>query len=107
MSGLDDRAKNFENKYKHDEELAFRVQARRNKLFGLWAADLLGLKGADAENYAKQIVQINLTAPGDDDIIQKVLGDFAQEGVKDQSEHRLVRHLEEFMEAAKTQISSE
>jgi hypothetical protein len=53
MTTFDDREKAFEKKYEHDQELQFKVNTRRNKLLGLWAAGLLGKSGADAEAYAK------------------------------------------------------
>ena len=54
MTSFNDREKAFEDKYKHDQDLQFRVEVRRNKLLGLWVAEMLGLSGADAEAYAKE-----------------------------------------------------
>ena len=57
------------------------MAARRNKLLGLWAADLMNIRGADAESYAKQVVSADLDEPGDEDVLRKVLGDFQRRGV--------------------------
>jgi hypothetical protein len=81
MSGFDEREKDFEARFKHDQELAFKVTARRNKLLGLWAAQHLGLAGADADAYAAEVVSAGFTRPGDSDVIEKVAADFAAKGV--------------------------
>jgi hypothetical protein len=75
MTTFDDRENAFENKFAHDEELKFRVTARRNKLLGLWAAELLGRTGDDAAAYAKEVVAADFEEAGDDDVIRKVVGD--------------------------------
>ncbi len=82
MSKFDEREKDFEARFKHDQELAFKVTARRNKLLGLWAASHLGLTGAAAEAYAKEVVAADFNRPGDGDVIEKVATDFAAKGVK-------------------------
>ena len=66
MTFFDDREKGFEAKYKHDQELQFKVFARRNKLLGLWAAQKLGLGGEAAEAYAKDVVKADFSKPGDE-----------------------------------------
>lgn len=82
MSKFDEREKDFEARFKHDQELAFKVTVRRNKLLGLWAASHLGLTGAAAEAYAKDVVAIDFSRPGDSDVIEKVAKDFAGNDVK-------------------------
>jgi hypothetical protein len=82
MSKFDEREKEFEARFKHDQELAFKVTVRRNKLLGLWAARHLGLTGADAESYANDVVAAYFTKPGDSDIIEKAAKDFASKGVR-------------------------
>jgi hypothetical protein len=79
MSTFDDREKAFENKFKHDEELRFKVTARRNKLLGLWAAGKLGVK--DAEAYAKDVVASDFEKAGDDDVVEKIVKDAKAKGV--------------------------
>ena len=71
----DDRKNAAEAKFKHDQEFQFKVNARRNKLLGLWAAGLMGLDGADAEAYAKQVVVSDFDEPGDNDVLRKVSGE--------------------------------
>jgi len=81
MSGFDKREEGFEKKFAHDEELRFKAMARRNKLLGLWAAEKLGLSGADADTYAKTVVMADFDEPGDDDVYRKVRADFEAKGV--------------------------
>jgi hypothetical protein len=81
MATFDEREKGFEAKYKVDQELKFKITARRNKLLGMWAAQKLGLAGSAADDYAKQVVAADFSKPGDDDVIAKVVGDFKAKGV--------------------------
>lgn len=74
MSSFNDREKGFEAKFRTDEETRFKIEARRNKLLGAWAAGLLGKPDADA--YAREVVASDFDEPGDDDVLRKVLGDF-------------------------------
>ena len=106
MTSFNDREASFENKFKHDKELEFKATARRNKLLGLWAANLLGIHGVDAEAYAKSVIKADLEQPGDADVVAKLLGDFKQRGV-DLSEHRLRKQMTELMQAAVSQVQSE
>ncbi len=105
MSTFDDREKGFENKFAHDEALKFRAYARRNKLFGLWAAEKLGLAGADADAYAQAVVIADLQEAGDEDVIGKVKADFEAKGVA-QSDHQIRRTLEEMLATAVQQIQT-
>jgi hypothetical protein len=107
MANFSDREKAFEDKYKHDQDLQFRTEVRRNKLLGLWVArELLGLEGAEADAYAKEVVASDLDEPGPDDVVRKVMADLQAKGV-DYSEHRLRHRLEELIVEAKQQIMSE
>ncbi len=103
MTSMKDREDGFERKFAFDEELRFKATARRNKLFGLWAAGKLGKTGDDAEAYAKQVVIADFQEAGDEDVIGKVKADFGAAGV-DQSDHQIRRSLEEFMATAIEQI---
>lgn len=76
MTTFDDREKGFERKFQLDEEQAFRAQARRDKLFGQWAASRLGYVGDAAEKYIKAVVDSNFEKPGDEDMLGKVAADF-------------------------------
>jgi hypothetical protein len=107
MSTFNEREKAFEDKYKHDQDLQFRTEVRRNKLLGRWVAtELLGLEGDAVEAYAKDVVASDLDEPGVDDVVRKVMSDIQAKGV-DFSEHRLRHRLEELMVEAKHQIMSE
>lgn len=106
MSTFDERQKGFEKKFEKDQELQFKAQARRNKLLGQWAAELMGMKGGDADAYAKAVVSADFDKPGDDDVLQKVLGDFKAKGVN-QSEHQVRRKMDELLGVAKEQLMSE
>ena len=80
MTILNEREKALEAEFKNREEQAFRRTVRRNHQFGLWAAERLGLEGEAAEAYAKTVVAADFEAPGDDDVIAKVLADFKAKG---------------------------
>jgi hypothetical protein len=103
MSTFDEREKGFEAKYKHDQETRFKVTARRNKLLGLWAAEQLGLSGAEADAYAKAVVSADFEKPGDEDVLHKVMGDLSAKGVT-VSEHALRKRLADFTQIARDQI---
>ena len=75
MTTFDKREEGFEKKFAHDEELRFKATARRNKLLGLWIAQKLGMSGADADAYAKEVVQSDFEEAGDDDVFRKVRKD--------------------------------
>lgn len=106
MTMFDDREKGFEAKYKLDKELNFKAGARRNKLLGLWAAELLGLKDEAADAYAREVIESDFEEAGDDDVLRKVHGDFEAKGV-DQSVHQVRKHMDELMEVALDQIMNE
>jgi hypothetical protein len=106
MSTFDKREKGFENKFAHDEELRFKATARRNKLLGLWAAELLGHEGDKAEDYAKEVVRADFEEPGDEDVFRKIRGDFDAANV-DQSDHQIRRNMDELMHKAVEQIQNE
>ncbi|MEM8978194.1 MAG: DUF1476 domain-containing protein [Pseudomonadota bacterium] len=82
MSTFDDRQNAFENKFAHDSEMQFKAEARRNKLLGLWAAELMGKSGDDAAAYATEVIKSDFEEAGDEDVYRKVaadLGDKADE----------------------------
>ena len=72
MTTFDKREEGFEKKFAIDEELKFKANARRNRLLGLWAADKLGLSGAEADAYAKEVVVADFEEAGDDDVFRKI-----------------------------------
>ena len=75
MTSMSDRERGFEAKFAHDEEMQFRLHARRNKLFGLWAAGRMGLTAAESDSYAVSVVQADFEEAGDDDVLRKVAAD--------------------------------
>ena len=96
----------FENKFKRDQEFDFKVNARRNKLLGLWAADLLSLVGDAADAYSKEVIASDFDEPGDDDVLKKVLGDLEGKGVGT-SANIVRKEMDRLMSVAREQISSE
>ena len=81
MTTFDDRERGFESKFVRDEEMAFRILARRNRLIGEWAARKMGLTEAEADAYAKEVIRSDFEEAGDDDVIRKLLGDLTAAGV--------------------------
>ena len=82
MTTFNDREKAFENMFAHDQEMQFRIQARRNRLLGEWAAEKMGLTPAETDAYAKAVVQADFEEAGDEDVIRKLLGDMTQAGIE-------------------------
>ncbi|MBN8500391.1 MAG: DUF1476 domain-containing protein [Sphingomonadales bacterium] len=81
MTDFNDRERAEEAKFAHDEEMQFRIQARRNRLLGAWAAEKMGLSSVEAEAYAKAVVQADFEEAGDEDVIRKLLGDLVSAGL--------------------------
>ncbi|MBM3556546.1 MAG: DUF1476 domain-containing protein [Alphaproteobacteria bacterium] len=106
MPTFEDREKSEEARFAKNEELRFKAEARRNRYLGQWAAGLMGLSGAAADAYAKDVVAADLAHPGHDDVFQKVRDDLAAKKV-DMSEHRIRRTMDELFEKAKTEILKE
>ena len=103
---FNDRKKGFEAKFKVDEEMEFKVSARRNKLLGLWLAEKLGLPESEHDAYAKEVVLADLEEPGVEDIMRKVLNDIEDRGAKvSESEVRL--KLDELLSIALKEFASE
>jgi hypothetical protein len=88
MTTFNDREKAFETKFAHDEDMKFRIVARRNRLLGEWAARQMGLSEAETEAYAKDVIRADFEEAGDEDVIRKVLGDLTAAGV-DMDEARI------------------
>jgi hypothetical protein len=106
MSGIDDRGDAFENKFAHDEALQFKAEARRNKLLGLWAAELLGKTGDAAQEYAKEVIRADFEEAGDEDVYRKIRADFDAGGVE-QSEHQIRTAMSSLMAKAIEQIKND
>ena len=83
MTTFDERETAFENKFAHDEEMAFRAEARCNKLLGLWAAEMLGKSGDAAEAYAREVIKADFEEAGHEDVVRKVAGDLGDKADAD------------------------
>lgn len=103
MSSFDDRENAFENKFARDAEMQFKADARRNKLLGLWAAELLGKSGDAAADYAREVVKSDFEEAGDEDVYRKVSGDLGTKA----DEATIRAKMVELMAEAKAQLMSE
>lgn len=103
MSTFEDREQAFENKFKYDQDIQFKINSRRARLIGLWAAERLGIAGDKAEAYAQEVVSADLDEPGHVDIIRKLQADFKVKGVEI-SDHRITKELERQWEIARQQV---
>ena len=103
MSTFDDRENAFENKFAHDAEMQFKAEARRNKLLGLWAAELLGKSGADADAYAVEVVKSDFEEAGHEDVVRKVAGDLGSKSNADEIRAKMA----ELLPVAKAQLMEE
>lgn len=101
MTSMKDRENAFESKFAHDAEMQFKAEARRNKLLGLWAAELLGK--SDAEAYAREVIKADFEEPGDEDVFRKVSGDLG--GLADEVTVRA--KMKELLSEAKAQLIEE
>ena len=81
MTQFNERERAFEAKYARDEDMLFRITARRNRLLGEWAARQMGLSETESETYAKDVIRADFEEAGDSDVIRKVLGDLTAAGV--------------------------
>ena len=103
MSTFDDREAAFESKFAHDAEMQFKAEARRNKLLGLWAAELLGKSGDDATSYAMEVVKSDFEEAGDEDVYRKLAGDLG-----DKADEATIRsQMVKLMVEAKAQLIEE
>jgi hypothetical protein len=103
---INDRRKGFEEKFRLDQDLQFKVSSRRNKLLGLWLGERFGLGGDKLAEYASSVVIADLAKPGDDDVIGKVMDDIKERNVAI-SEADVRAKLAELAVTAKDQISAE
>lgn len=103
MTTFDDREHAFEAKFAHDAEMQFKADARRNKLLGLWAADLMGKTGSAADDYAREVVKSDFEEAGHEDVYRKVSGDLGS--LADEATIRA--KMAELLAEAKAQIMSE
>jgi hypothetical protein len=105
MTTFDEREKSFEAKFQQEQELAFKVRARRRRLLGLWAAERLGLGKAEAETYAHAIAESGLAHHGDDDAVARIVQDLAAKGVAIDA-MRVAHELERCDREARAQLGA-
>jgi hypothetical protein len=105
MTTFDEREQGYEAKFAHDQDVEFRAHARRNRLLGLWAAELMGLQKQHLEDYAKAVVKSDFEQPGDDDVLRKVFEDLKGAGVA-VSERDVRLRMDELMAIAREQIKT-
>ncbi len=105
-NGFKEREKAFEGKWAHDQELRFKVEARRGKLLGLWAAGEMGLSGAEADAYAKSVVEADMAEAGEEDVFRKIRADFDAKGTA-RTDHLIREKMAETLETAKQQVMTE
>ncbi len=106
MSQFEDRQKAFERKFAHDGEMQFRAEARRNKLLGLWAAEIIGRTGDEADAYAREVVAADFQEKGDEDVYRKLAGDFEAAGTP-VAEADIRAKMQELLAVAKAQLVEE
>ena len=106
MTQFDDRERAFETMYARDQEMQFKIVARRNRLLGMWAAKKMGLTEAEADAYARDVIRADFEEAGDEDVIRKLLGDLTSAGIeidesaiRQQVEHKTVEARRHFIEA--------
>lgn len=105
MTTMEDRESAFENKFAHDEELKFRVEARRTKLVGNWAAGVMGMKADEAQRYVETLLAADLLEAGSEDVFRKLAQDLTNKGLDPGALH-LRKKMDEFYEIAKSQIAA-
>ena len=102
MSTFDERKKSFEKKFAHDEELQFKVNARRNKYLGLWASKLLGYNQEKESEYIQSIIKADFAEVGDEDVFRKLYEDLKNQNI---SEDEIRKQMNEKLELAKKDFS--
>ncbi len=103
MTTFDSRENAFENKYAHDEEMQFRAVARRNKMVGLWAAELMGKTTEAAAEYAKTVIKADFEEAGHEDVVRKLAADLGDLATPD-----VIRaKMDELLPVAQDQIMNE
>jgi hypothetical protein len=103
MTTFDDRERGFETNFAREQDMVFRITARRNRLIGTWAAELMGLTAEETDAYAKAVVQADFEEAGDEDVIRKLLGDLTSAGV-DMDDARIRNTLNEKTVEARRQL---
>lgn len=106
MTTFDDRKRSFEKKFANDQEKIFKANARRNKLLGIWAAEMMGMDEEAAKAYAVAVIKADMEEPGDEDVFRKIRADFDAHNVE-QTDHQIRHKMEVMMNKAMEQIANE
>ncbi len=101
MSSFEEREKSFEKKFAHDEELQFKVSARRNKYIGQWASQILGYNSDEEKEYIQSVIKADFAEAGDDDVFRKVKLDLKDHNISDEE---IRKKMDEFNEKAKSEL---
>ena len=101
MSSFDDREKNFEKKFAHDEELQFKISARRNKYLGQWASQILGYDQEKEKEYIQSVIKADFEEAGDEDVFRKIKVDLKDYNISDEE---IRKKMEELNEKAKSEF---
>ncbi len=102
MSSFEDRKKSFEKKFAHDQELQFKVSARRNKYLGEWASEILGYNSDQEKEYIQSVIKADFAEAGDEDVFRKIKEDLKEKNISDEE---LRKKMDELNEKAKTDFS--
>ena len=102
MSSFEDRKKSFENKFAHDEELKFKVNARKNKYIGEWASKILGYDSKQEKEYIQLVIKSDFAEAGDEDVFRKVKEDLKDHNISDEE---IRKKMDELNEKAKIDFS--
>ncbi|MFL2886835.1 MAG: DUF1476 domain-containing protein [Candidatus Pelagibacter sp.] len=101
MSSFDERKKGFENKFAHDEELQFKVSARRNKYIGEWASKILGYNTDQEKEYIQSVIKADFAEAGDEDVFRKIKEDLKDHNIADED---IRKKMDELNEKAKSEF---
>ena len=102
VSTFDERKDAFENKFAHEQNVTFKIEALRNKLLGIWAAEVKGLDEDETENYIREVVKSDFQEAGDEDVFRKLKADL--EGLANEKVIRA--KMSEYLQAAKDRLSN-
>jgi|TARA_B000000565_G_scaffold191242_1_gene145922 hypothetical protein len=102
MSSFEDRKKSFEKKFAHDQELQFKVSARRNKYLGEWVSEILGYNSDQEKEYIQSVIKADFAEAGDEDVFRKIKQDLKEKNISDEE---LRKKMDELNEKAKTDFS--
>jgi len=101
MSTFDEREKSFEKKFAHDEELQFKISARRNKYIGQWASQILGYNSDQEKEYIQSVIKADFAEAGDEDVFRKVKADLKDHNISDEE---IRKKMDDLNEKAKSEF---